>query len=172
MTRIAITAGATAGNKRRAATHYGVRDIENKLPSEYMTHEGHVVQHIVYNFDDLPASGLDAEIKRIPANSRIVGATLRVLTPFAGGTSYIIGLEEPDGTVIDADGVFEVFLTAVVDTLGETVVAGGNLVANLDGIGTADAQIVVAATGTFTAGKAVLELEYAPLVDRAESQDV
>ena len=95
MTRIAITAGATAGNKRRAATHYGVRDIENLLPSEHVTNEGHVVQSIVFNFDDLPASGLDAAILRIPANARIVGATLRVLTPFVGGTSYIIGLEEP-----------------------------------------------------------------------------
>ena len=172
MTRIAITAGATAGNKRRAATHYGVRDIENLLPSEHVTHEGHVVQSIVFNFDDLPASGLDAAILRIPANARIVGATLRVLTPFVGGTSYIIGLEEPDGSVIDADGVFAILLTAVIDAVGETVVAGGALVANTAGIGTADAQIVVAATGTFTAGKAVLDLEYSPLVDRAVSQDV
>lgn len=171
MTRIAITAGATAGNGRRAATHYGVRDIENLLPSEHVTHEGHVVQHIVYNFDDLPASGLDAAILRIPANSRITGATLRVITAFAGGTSYVIGLEQADGTVIDADGVFASFLTAAIDAVGETVVAGGALVANTAGIGTAAAQVVVTATGTFTAGKAVLELEYSPLVDRAESQD-
>jgi len=171
MTRISITAGATAGNKRRAATHYSTRDIENLLPSEHVTHEGHVVQHIVYNFDDLPTNGLDEAILRIPANARIIGATLRVITPFAGGTSYIIGLTEPDGTVVDADGVFAVLLTAAIDAVGETVVAGGALVANTAGIGTAAAQIVVAATGTFTAGKAVLEVEYAPLVDRAESQD-
>lgn len=171
MTRIAITSGATAGSKRRAATHYGVRDIENKLPSEFTTSQGTEVQHIVFNFDDLPTNGLDAEIKRIPANAHIVKATLRVITAFAGGTSYNIGLNQPDGTVIDADGIDAAVALTAIDAVGETVLCDGALVANTAGIGTAVGQVVIAATGTFTAGKASLEVEYQRLDDRAESQD-
>lgn len=171
MTRIAITAGATAGSKRRAATHYGTRDIENVLPSVYTSSQGHLVQSLTFNFDDLPTNGLDAAILRIPANSRIKRATLRVLTAFAGGTSYNIGLNQPDGTVIDADGIDAAVALAVIDTLGETVLCDGALVDALVGIGAADGQVVVAATGTFTAGKAVLDVEYEVLHDRAESQD-
>ena len=171
MTRIAITAGPTAGSKRRAATHYAGRDIENKLPSEFMTHEGHVVQHLVFNFDDLPVNGLDEAILRIPANAHLQSATLRVITAFAGGTSYNIGLVEPDGTVVDADGIDAAIATAAINVVGETVLCNGALIANTAGVGAEASQVVVAATGTFTAGKAVLEVVYAPLVDRAESQD-
>jgi hypothetical protein len=188
MTRISITAGATAGSKRRAATHYGVRDIENKLPSEFMVHESHVTQHIVFNFDDLPTNGLDEAILRIPANARIKTATLRVLVPFAGGTSYNIGLNEPDGTVIDADGIDAAIALTAIDAVGETVICDGELVQSftIDAtggvteapshlqptIGAEDGQVVIAATGTFTAGKAALEIVYEVLVDRAVSQDV
>lgn len=188
MTRISIVAGATAGSKRRAATHYGTRDIENVLPSEYMNHEGQTTQHLVFNFDDLPTNGLDEAILRIPANARIKSATLRVITAFAGGTSYNIGLNQPDGTVVDADGIDAGILLAAIDAVGETVICDGALVENftIDAtsvsttepplytaptIGANAAQVVVVATGTFTAGKAVLDVVYEALVDRAESQD-
>lgn len=188
MTRISITAGATAGNKRRAATHYGVRDIENKLPSEFMIHKGETTQHIVFNFDDLPTNGLDEAILRIPAEARIKSATLRVLVPFVGGTSYNIGLVEPDGTVIDADGIDAAIITADINAVGETVICDGELVQSFTvdatggateapshlqpTIGDAAGQVVIVATGGFTAGKAVLEVVYEALVDRAVSQDV
>jgi len=172
MTRIAITAGATAGNGRRAATHYGVRDIENVLPSEHVTHEGHVVQHLVFNFDDLPTNGLDAAILRIPANARIKAATLRVITALAGTTPTVtIGMNQPDGTVIDADGIDVAIAVTALDAVGETVLCDGALVNNLAGIGAADGQIVVTTGGTVTAGKFSLDVEYENLVDRAESQD-
>lgn len=173
MTRIAITAGATAGNKRRAATHYGVRDIENVLPSEHVTHEGHTVQHIVFNFDDLPVVGLDAAILRIPANSFMVSATLRVITPLAGTTPTVtIGLTEPDGTAIDPDGIDVAIAAAALSSVGETVLCDGALVGALVGIGAEDGQVVVTTGGTVTAGKFALEVVYSNLVDRAESQDV
>lgn len=172
MTRIAITTGTSTTGTRRAATHYNTRDIENVLPSEHQINDRHVVQSIVFNFDDLPTNGLDAEIKRITANSHIVSATLRVITAFAGGTSYNIGLNEPDGTVVDADGIDAAIALTAIDAVGETVLCDGALVANTAGIGAADVQVVIVATGTFTAGKAVLDIEYAPLFDRAESQDV
>jgi len=167
MTRVAITAGSTAGSKRRAATHYGPRDIEDKLGSKHTVKQGEEVLEVVYSYDDLPTYGDDQANFRIPANSRIKEATLRVITAFAGGTSYNIGLYQSDGTVIDADGIDAAVATAAIDAVGETVACDGALVANTAGIGTAAGQVVIAATGTYTAGKAVLKVVYEPLYDRA-----
>ncbi len=170
MTRISITAGASAGNGRRAATHYGVRDIENVLPSEHVTHENHVVQHLVFNFDDLPVNGLDEAILRIPANSFMVSATLRVITPLAGSTPTVtIGLTEPDGTAIDADGIDVAIAASALSSVGETVLCDGALVGKLDGIGAERGQLVVTTGGTVTAGKFSLEIEYKELLQRAQA---
>ena len=167
MTRIALTAGTTGGSKRQAATHYGAREIEDKLPSKHRVSQGGEVLALTFSYDDLPTYGLDAAILKIPANARIRRTTLRVLTAFAGGTSYDIGLYQEDGTVIDADGIDAAVLLAAIDTVGETVLCDGALVNALVGIGAAAGQVVVAATGTFTAGKAVLEVEFEELLDRA-----
>lgn len=167
MPRIAHVAGVTGGSKRQAATHFGPRDIEDKLPSRYAASQGGEVLSLAFSYDDLPTYGLDAAILKIPANARIRRATLRVLTAFAGGTSYNIGLYQEDGTVIDADGIDAAVALTAIDAVGETVLCDGALVNALVGIGAADGQVVVAATGTFTAGKAVLEVEFEDLHDRA-----
>lgn len=167
MARVSITAGSTAGSKRRAATHYGPRNIEDKLASKYVGERGEEILEVAFSYDDLPTYGADEANLRIPANARIKEATLRVITAFAGGTSYNIGLYQSDGTVIDADGIDAAVATAAIDAVGETVACDGALVANTAGIGSADGQIVLAATGTYTAGKAVLRVVYEPLYDRA-----
>lgn len=167
MARVSITTGSTAGSLRRAATHYGPREIEDVLPAKYVGNRGEEIQEITFSYDDLPTNGEDEAILRIPANSRIKEATLTVITAFAGGTSYNIGLNQPDGTVIDADGIDAAVASAAIDAVGETVACDGALVANTAGIGAADGQVVVAATGTFTAGKARLRVVYEPLFDRA-----
>ena len=113
---------------------------------------------------------MDEAILRIPANAYIVRATLRVLTPLAGTTPTVtIGLTEPDGTAIDADGIDVAIAVTALDAIGETVLCDGALVAGLAGIGTADGQIVVTTGGTVTAGKFVLETVYKELLDRAQS---
>ncbi len=167
MTRISITTGVSGGSTRRAATHYGIREIEDKLPSKYAGSQGKQVQAITFSFDDLPVAGLDEAILRLPANSRIIAATLRVHTAFAGGTSYNIGLKQADGTVIDVDGIDAAVALTAIDAVGETVVCDGALVNNTAGIGTAAGVVEIAATGTFTAGKATLEVEYEELLPRA-----
>jgi len=166
--RISITVGASGGNKRRAATHYGTREIEDTLPSKYASSQGSVTMVHTFSFDDLPVAGEDEANLRIPGNARIIKATLRVLTAFAGGTSYNLGLSESDGTVIDADGIDAAVALTAIDAVGETVLCNGALVNNLVGIGTAAGQLVVAATGTFTAGKAVLEIQYEELLSRVQ----
>ena len=167
MTRISITTGASGGSKRRAATHYGTRDIEDKLPSKYAGSNGKEVQNITFSYDDLPVAGLDEAILRIPANARISRATLRIITAFASGTSYNFGLQQEDGTVIDADGIDAAVALTAIDAVGDVVLCDGALVGSLVGIGAAAGQLVVAATGTFTAGKAQLEIEYDLFTDRA-----
>lgn len=167
MTRVAITTGATAGSKRRAATHYGTREIEDLLPSRYEANHGEEVLEWTFSYDDLPTVGIDAAILRIPANARVKEATFTVITAFVGGTSYNFGLNEPDGTVVDADGVDAAILTAVIDAVGETVACDGALVANTAGVGAEDVQLIVAATGTFTAGKGRLRMVIQNTYDRA-----
>ncbi len=167
MTRISITTGASAGNKRRAATHYGAREIEDKLPSKYAGANGKEVLNYTFSYDDLPVTGDDEAILRIPANARIARATLRVITAFAGGTSYNLGLSQSDGTVIDADGIDAAVALTAIDAIGDVVLCDGALVGTLVGIGSAAGQLLVAATGTFTAGKAQLEIEYDLFTDRA-----
>lgn len=168
MTRISITTGASGGGTRRAATHYGEREIEDVLPSKYVKSDSEVVLTHTFSFDDLPVSGDDEAILRIPANAFIVSATLRVLTPIDGTTPTLtIGLEESDGTAIDVDGIDVAIAESALDAVGETVLCDGALVAKLVGIGTAAGQIIVTTGGTVTAGKFVLETVYKELLDRA-----
>lgn len=171
MTRISITAGASAGGTRRAATNYGTRLHEDVAPACHSVEQGKELFEFVWAFDDLPAEGLDQLIQRIPANARITSATLRVITAFAGGTSYNIGLFEEDGTVIDADGIDAAIALTAIDAIGETVDCDGALVGNTAGIGTAAGSVRIAATGTFTAGKASLIVEYERLLDRSALND-
>ena len=165
MSRESIVSGDTAGNKRRAATSYGRRDIESKHPSVHAVSQGQFKQVVPFSYDTLPSFGLDELILRVPQNAFLVSAKLRVVEAFAGGTSYLIGLYEEDGTEIDADGLFTAFLLAEVDAVGETVLGDGALIGALAGLAERG-QVVVAATGTFTAGKAQLELVYQELEAR------
>jgi hypothetical protein len=80
-----------------------------------------------------------------------------------------IGLTEPDGTTIDADGIDVAIAASALSSIGETVLCDGALVAGLVGIGAEDGQIVVTTGGTVTAGKFVLETVYKELLDRAAS---
>jgi len=151
-----------------AVTNYGTREVETLLPAQYDTKNGLTVQEINFSFDTLPSASLtDQSVLTIPANSFIESARLRTLVPFAGGTSYVIGLEETDGSTIDADGLFTSFLTAELSVVGETVLGDGALIQDLQGLGAVAGQVVVAATGTFTAGRAVLEVVYRSLDDRS-----
>lgn len=151
-----------------AATHYGPRSFETKLPAEYVSSQGDKVQNITFSSDTLPvADASDDSVLSIPANAYIVSSILRVVVPFAGGTSYNIGLQETDGTEIDNNGLFAALAAAALDTVGETNIGAGALIGLGAGIGAANGQVVVVETGTFTAGQATLEIVYRTLNDRA-----
>lgn len=170
MTRIKLATGSTGGNGSHAATHYGAREIEPVLGSQYAGANGENVLAITFSFDDLPVASLDKANVGIPANAYITSATLRIIDVFAGGTSYLIGLETEAGGTIDADGISGTALVLTeLDGIGDSVALTGALVGLLVGIGTAAGQVVVAETGTFTAGKAVLEINYKEFNARAQS---
>lgn len=95
----------------------------------------------------------------IPAGSFITSAVLVVTTATAGGTSINFGLANAAGDVIDADGIDAAVSNANM-AANKAVVCNGALVSGTATVGTANAYIVTANTGTFTAGEAVLVVEY------------
>lgn len=138
---------------------FGRHEVDKKLPY-YMPNEGILKTLIVpFFYDDLPVvSANDAGVQLIPANSFIHSAYINVSgTAFAGGTSYNFGLYESDGTVIDADGIDAAVATATLAANAWVACDGALIGAS---IGTAAGQVVIAATGTFTAGYGKLAINY------------
>lgn len=168
MTRIAITNGNKGGSTRRAATHYGRRLTANGVPTMEAVDGHSQVLEIPFSFATLPVHGVDKAIVTIPKYARIESATFTVNTAFAGGTSYIVGLVARDGSVLDADGLLTAanLPVANIDAIGDAVVGTGAL------IGTtlaAEQCVTVAATGTFTAGEALLRVVFTPKLDRLDN---
>lgn len=147
-------------------THYGPRAINETNGG--VVQNGDKVKTITYKFsyDDLPGGGTDALRAYIPAGGMLVNAYWITTTAFAGGTSYDVGLEQSDGsTAIDADGIFDALVLADIDAsagalLSASEHAGTNSGAAIGLKLSNDGYLVVAATGTFTAGEAELILEY------------
>jgi len=163
--RVSITAGPTAGNGRRAATHYGTREIEDVMGSVYPTDSGKEVLEFVYSFDDLPVAGLDAAILQIPANAVLASASIDVVTAMTGTSGTMtLGLYQPDGTVIDLDGV-DVAVAQATLVANARIACDGALIGKT--IGANAGQLVVVTGGTVTAGKFLVRLEYEPLRQRA-----
>lgn len=171
MARESITTGSTAGNKRRASTHYGRMLEEGTAPSEHNVSQDKFVQTLTFSYDNLPSESLDELYQRIPAGARVLSAKLAVTTAFAGGTSLAVGLNQPDGTVIDADGLVTDANAPLANlAAGDYVDGTGALVGSSDGLAN-DGCIVVAATGTFTAGEATLTVEYEKALDRNQAMN-
>jgi len=138
--------------------HFGRRIVEKKLPY-YLPSDG-LVKTLVYPFfyDDLAVvSASDVGNQLIPAHAFIKEAYIKVNTAFAGGTSYNFGLYQADGTVIDLDGIDAAVATATL-AANAWVNCNGALVGA--SIGAAAGQLVVAATGTFTAGNGKIIINY------------
>lgn len=138
--------------------HYGEQAVNEKFGGQNTTSGLTKEIELIFSYDDLPTFGTGELETLIPANAFIKTSKLEVITAFAGGTSYNLGLYEQDGTVVDADGIDAGVLLAALTPAGAWIDNNGALVGA--GLGSAAAQIVVAATGTFTAGKARLVIEY------------
>lgn len=108
-------------------------------------------------------------IPYIPANSLVTNVYTVVTTAFAGGTSYVMGTYQKDGTVVDADGFYTGTELAVANMNAKGKILRADGVDVLTSTGTFDDAVVhttantyvlVTATGTFTAGRARTVIEY------------
>lgn len=110
------------------------------------------------------ADGFTDHDAYIPARAQVTRCTFISTETAAGGTNVDIGTFEKDGTAIDADGLFVDLLTAEM-ALGELSYGDGADV-EASGIGVTrdgadkDAYIAITPSGTFTAGKGRLIIEY------------
>ena len=136
--------------------HYGTREIDD-FGGQASSSGLYKELTIQFSYDDLPvaADGGNLEAK-IPLGAQIVEAYIKASVPFAGGTSYDIGLQEGDGTEIDNNGIFAAVTLADVNAgaAGAGALVGGPATTGGDG------YLVVAATGSFTAGEAELIVRY------------
>lgn len=145
---------------RGVAVHYGPRTTTGKYGRAGNDTGLIKTAEWTFSFDDLPVASNDTLGVSIPAYAKITSAHLEVLTAFAGGTSYNIGLYTAAGVAIDADGIDAAVATAAIDARGDVVVCDGALVNGVLSIGGTAGKLTVAATGTYTAGKARLVVEY------------
>lgn len=81
----------------------------------------------------------------LPAGAHISGQRVIVLEALAGGTNYAVGTYQKNGTAVDADGIR---VTAGTDgaLVGTTLAAAAN--------------VAVVTTGTYTAGKVKIIINY------------
>jgi len=95
----------------------------------------------------------------IPAGAAILSATLRTEEDFLGGTSFIVGTKSLAGTAVAGTGLFIEVLLAEIDAAGKVVHGDGSLIGATVAT-TVDSYISISPTGTFTAGKASVVIEY------------
>jgi hypothetical protein len=141
-------------------TFFGALPSRNKFGAEKAGAGS--VKELVFEVDysDLPAVDADNEmLANIPSGAVVTKATFKVTTAFAGGTSYVFGTYQADGGgVVDADGLIVSTATAAIDAVGDYIQGGGALI---DATAQTEAtSVVIAATGTFTAGEGILTVSY------------
>lgn len=124
---------------------------------------------LVFSYDNLPTPGAAScpdfyATNGIPANSIITGAYVTVREVFVGGTSYIIGLQEVDGTEIDNNGLFTNLVLASLNSVGESTYGNGALITAPYSAISVEGFPYAAATGSFTAGQLELTITYIPSV--------
>lgn len=156
-------------------THFGPRGVDAKWGrgQSRVGQETEVVYDI--SFDDFPleASAANEMVYTLPAGAHILEATFVALDAFVGSDGsttnpfITVGLAEPDGTAVDADGLVVIDALTAIDAENETVVGAGALV---DTAVAVKSQVVAAldVASSLTAGKGKLYLRYrAPEADAA-----
>ena len=115
--------------------------------------------------NDGTADGFSLADGYIPANSSVTRVLLVMTEAAVGGTSFTVGTYLKNGTAIGATSLITATegVLANVNAIGKRIYGAGSLVsaaAGTAGVGTSDAFIGIAPTGTFTAGKGRLIIEY------------
>lgn len=136
---------------RGVAAHYGPREVDNSHGGQESTKMGVTkTAEWDFNFDNLPEV-LDSNLPQvIPGNASVINATVFVDDDWTGATALTVDLVEKDGTVALADIVP---VTDLDEGDVTTADVGTKVSAN-------PVQLVVTATGTATAGKARVVVQY------------
>lgn len=145
--------------------HYGPRKMGEARKfgaRKSINAAGNVEVEWVFDYDDLPAANGtndDSMEATIPAGAQIVSAKVNVLTAIAGTTPTLtLGLSQPDGTIIDADGI-DAAIAAGALGADAWVNCDGALVGATAGLAN-KGQLTAATGGTVTAGRFLVVLEY------------
>lgn len=123
--------------------------------------------------NDGTADGFDLQDTYLPAHASVLRTTLYVTEAAAGGTSITLGTYQRNGSAIAATGLITATegVLANLDLVGSRTYGAGALnaaTAETAGVGANDAFVGLAVTGTFTAGKGKILIEYIdPLGDFA-----
>lgn len=155
---------ATWTNSDGLVVGFGPRDSKNDNGATVETKGNVEIIQMVLDYDNLPSDASTAPSSKsfpIPAGAVINDAVLQVTEAFTSGgsTTLNIGLKKADGTVIDADGIDAAIAKTAIDAVGDTIQCDGALVGA--DVGSDDAYISCGvATGPYTAGQAVLTIEY------------
>ena len=137
--------------------HYGVREIVDSFGGQTSTGGFIKTAEWVFDWDNLPVNGLGQMEAIIPAGSTIVSSTLEVITAMAGTLGTLdVGLEEPNGTVINTTGL-DVAVAQAVLVANASIPGNGALIGTAIGV---DAQLLITGGGTITAGKFKVTVEY------------
>jgi len=165
------------GSIRTVAKNFGVRKTDMKYGGRI---QNDIIKTAVWTFsyDDLPVASTNKLTFSIPAGAIILEAYFNVITAFAGGTSYDIDLVDSAGAAIGTgkDKLWDALLLTEIDSsaVGTAVLSSTHTGTNSDNVlaGSAtdaefklasDGQLLVVATGTFTAGVAQVIIQYLDL---------
>lgn len=115
--------------------------------------------------NDGTRDGFHGQEVYIPHDASILQAYFVSTEAAAGGTSFTVGLRTAAGAVINDTGIFTATegVLANINAVGKRTFGAGAYVAataGTAGIGSANAYVYIATTGSFTAGKGRLIIEY------------
>ena len=151
--------GLPVGFGTRTETSTGSNRVRENGATEkaYLVFKGVDLADAVARTEDQVIHGVS-----IPNGATILSATLKVSEAFTSGGSATLdlGVYDADGTAVDDDGIDSAIAVAAL-TLGAEIACDG---ADVNTVVATSGGVKVCAsydTAAFTAGKAVLEVEYA-----------
>lgn len=115
--------------------------------------------------NDGTADGFDLQDTYLPANASVLRTTVIATEAAAGGTSFTVGTYARTGAAIAATGLVTATegVLANINAAGKRTYGAGTLNAatvGAAGVGAVDAYVAIGTTGTFTAGKGKILIEY------------
>ena len=161
-------------NKTNFVNRPRVVDTSGMIKQMVIDYDLVVPAGVQYSADlnnDGTADGFDLMDTYLPARASVLRTILLVTEAAAGGTSISLGTFQQNGTAISATSLITATegVLANLDTVGARTYGAGALNASAvetASVGANDAYVGLTVTGTFTAGKGKIIIEYIePIAD-------